>query len=362
MSNSIALQVDRGNIRHTRLAELPAAVLSEGQVRIAIDRFALTANNVTYAVAGDSIGYWQFYPAEDNWGHVPCWGMANVVESAHADIPVGDRLYGFLPMAGQAVLTLDRVTAEQATEVSPWRSDLPGTYNHYRRTRAEPRALQDMEDQRCIFFPLFATSYLLYDFLMDNSLFGASTVLIGSASSKTALGLARLLRDDATCAARVVGLTSAGNVDFLRSLDAYHGVCVYGDETSLDANVAAAYVDMSGDAGLTERLHRHYRDQLRLSLAVGATHWENFGASTVLPGPKPEFFFAPAQISKRDAEWGRGEVMRRATAAVMQLASQMSGQIEICYITDAPALQDAWLSLVDNQIPPTQALIAALPG
>ena len=46
-----------------------------------IEKFGLTANNVSYAITGDSIGYWGYFPADDNWGKVPTWGFAHVIDS-----------------------------------------------------------------------------------------------------------------------------------------------------------------------------------------------------------------------------------------------------------------------------------------
>ena len=36
--------------------------LAQGQVRLRVERFALTANTVTYATTGDTLGYWDFFP------------------------------------------------------------------------------------------------------------------------------------------------------------------------------------------------------------------------------------------------------------------------------------------------------------
>ena len=64
-------------------------MLEPGEVRLAVDAFALTANNVTYAAIGDLLQYWSFFPAPDRWGRVPVWGYADVVESTLDDVPVG---------------------------------------------------------------------------------------------------------------------------------------------------------------------------------------------------------------------------------------------------------------------------------
>ena len=55
-------------------------------VRAVLDKLpgerVVTANNVTYAVAGDSFKYWDFFPAPEGFGIVPMWGHARVIENA----------------------------------------------------------------------------------------------------------------------------------------------------------------------------------------------------------------------------------------------------------------------------------------
>src|SRR5690242_13818907 len=90
--------VDRRDLRRTTIEHGPDprdVALAPGRVLLAIDAFALTANNVTYAVFGDAMRYWQFFPAHDEWGRIPVWGFADVVRSAHDDVPVGERVYGY---------------------------------------------------------------------------------------------------------------------------------------------------------------------------------------------------------------------------------------------------------------------------
>ena len=64
--------------------ELPDAdALPPDGLLVKVDRFAFTANNITYAEIGDKLGYWRFFPAPEGWGHVPVWGFAEVIESRH---------------------------------------------------------------------------------------------------------------------------------------------------------------------------------------------------------------------------------------------------------------------------------------
>jgi hypothetical protein len=82
--------VDRSDYRRTKAIHGEVPQSSDGQIVVAIDKFALTANNVTYAASGDLLGYWQFYPtAEDPWGKVTVWGIAEVIDSQVPSISVG---------------------------------------------------------------------------------------------------------------------------------------------------------------------------------------------------------------------------------------------------------------------------------
>ena len=82
--------VRKDHLATTAIRALPTPPLAAGQIRLAIDRFAFTANNVTYATTGDSLGYWGFYPADDGWGRVPVWGFATVTESLQPQVDVGE--------------------------------------------------------------------------------------------------------------------------------------------------------------------------------------------------------------------------------------------------------------------------------
>ena len=360
MAQCTALQVNRKDLRNTRVVTSTTPALAQGEVLVAIDQFGLTANNVSYAVSGDMIGYWGYYPAEGDWGQVPVWGCANVVESSCAEVPVGDRLWGFFPMASHAVLLPGKVREDQFVDVAEHRKALPALYNGYRRTSAEPEFLQKMEIERCLYFPLFATSWLIYDYLVDNEFFGAQQVLIGSVSSKTAFGLAEMLHNDPEVSQKVVGLTSPSNVAFVERLGCCDQIVVYGEEAQIDAAIPAAYVDMSGDARLTAALHNLLGDNMVESAMVGATHWEERGDTGDLPGAKPTFFFAPAQIGKRDAEWGPGVAMMKAMVASAEVAAKVKGEMSVEWTRDVQELAALWADMLDNKVAPSRGLMVSL--
>ena len=100
MTGNVTLEVDRQAFGTTRLVRADLPALGEGQVRLRVDDFAVTANNITYAAIGEMLGYWDFFPTGDPaWGRVPAMGWATVVETAHPEVPTGGHYYGWYPMA-----------------------------------------------------------------------------------------------------------------------------------------------------------------------------------------------------------------------------------------------------------------------
>ena len=119
-----------GDIRMTRLHRRSVADLEPDEVRLAVEGFALTANNVTYAATGPVIGYWKFFPTSDpTEGIVPVWGFARVTKSLSPHLAVGDRVYGFLPMASHLTLRPEPAGKKELIERKVHRRDLPPVYN-----------------------------------------------------------------------------------------------------------------------------------------------------------------------------------------------------------------------------------------
>jgi len=354
------LLVERKDLNNSKIVTKRVPKPADGQILVSIDKFGLTSNNVSYGVSGDLIGYWNYFPAQEQWGKIPVWACGNVTESNSDDIKVGERLWGFFPMSSHVILTPGNVVNDQFTDMVSHRAKLPSMYNHYRRTAAEPEILTQMENERCLLFPLFTTSFVLSDYLNHHDFFGADQVIIGSASSKTAFGLAQLLSCDPSHSKKIIGITSAGNEEFVRSLEIYDDVVLYNQEDSIDPSVTTAYVDMSGDKNLTTRIHNHIKGNIVESCLVGATHWKDGGRLETLPGKKPTFFFAPGYIGKRDEELGKGQMMMRGMMAGAQISTALKGKLDIEWIKTAEGLQDAWNGMLENRINPKNGLMVSL--
>lgn len=308
MSNTTLL-VRKDRIADARLDESEDPALSAGEIRVRVDAFSLTANNITYAAFGDAMHYWRFFAApQEGWGIVPVWGFATVVQSLHPGVAVGERLYGYWPMARHAVLRPDRLDEGGFLDATPHRRELPVTYNHYARSSRDPFYTPDSEDAQSVLRPLATTAWLIDDFLAEQGFFGARAVLMSSASSKTAYSTAFHLRRRQGI--ERIGFTSPANRAFCESLGCYDRVLAYEELPRLDATLPCVYVDFAGNADFRARLHGHFPD-LKYSCAVGGTHVSALGGGSGLPGPRPTLFFAPAQAQKRQKEWGAADFGKR---------------------------------------------------
>jgi hypothetical protein len=352
--------VAKDDLRRARFVESETPELEDGQATLTVLSFGLSANNITYAMFGEAMSYWSFFPAEEGWGRVPVWGFAEVGASRHPELEEGTRVYGYLPPSTELLIEPSRVGPRGFVDGAAHRSRLPPAYNSYARTDADPVYDAGQEDEQMLLRPLFFTSYLIDDFLAESELFGAGTVVLSSASSKTASGLAFLLsrREGID----VVGLTSARSGEFARGLGVYDHVVSYEDIGELPLE-RAVYVDMAGDADVRDAVHGHYRDQLAHSAVVGATHHDRMGElPDGLPGARPMFFFAPDRVTKRSADWGREGLEERLADAWRPYLEWTGGWLEVLHGRGPEALERAYLDLLDGRIDPSKAHVLSLQG
>lgn len=281
-------EIDRQDLARYRLTSSSLQALADGAIRVRLQRFALTANNVTYAEFGDRLGYWKFFPADDGWGRMPVWGYAKVAESNHPGVGLGQRYFGFWSISESIDLS-PKLSSQGFTDAAPHRQALPPIYNRYLRAPDEADSAADTMNMT--FRPLFMTSFLIVHQLLTD-LGSEITAVISSASSKTALGTAYCLREHGI---RCVGLTGVSRVSSVQALGVYDEVKSYDDvgEINSDSN-PTALVDIAGNPTVRAAIHDHLRSELVLSLAVGASHNQNQLGSIKMAGPEPVLFFAPS--------------------------------------------------------------------
>lgn len=352
-------KTDLANARFvTRSLEAPGA----GQVLVRIEHFALTANNITYGVAGDSIGYWNFFPADGDFGCIPVWGFGVIEQSAHPDLQQGMRFYGYFPMATHVLLEPQDVQSFGFSDGAPHRAALPPIYNQYVLTSADPVYQADKEAEQMLYRPLFTTSFLLDDFLAENDFFGAGNIIVTSASSKTSIGLAQLLSQRSDQQLKVIGLTSQANAAFVEGLGCYTSTYAYEDINGLPEE-DSVMVDMAGSAKVRLAVHSHLAGNLKHSAAVGATHWQDAtvgaGAQS-LPGPQPTMFFAPSQAQRRIKELGREGFELRLADAWQSFLIAADQWISIEAQAGEAQLQSVYQAFLAGEADPAKGYVISL--
>jgi hypothetical protein len=330
------LVTDKSDIGATRLETIAAPALAQGEASLAIEAFALTANNITYAAFGDAMRYWDFFPTEQTgWGMMPVWGFATVAASTVPELPVGERFYGYFPMAERLIVQPGRFSERGFYDLTPFRQPLPSPYNQYTRCSTDPAYVPELEDLQMLLRPLFFTSYMLADFLSDNGFFGARQVVISSASSKTAYGTAFCLKAMKD-APKLVGLTSKSNRAYVLKLGLYDAVLTYDELSQLAADVPTTYVDFAGTPALRQGLHAHLGKSLVHDCYAGSAANVDYLTDADRYDPVPQPFFAPNQIRKRNKDWGP-EV----------LASRF-GETQRSFLTAVSAPENRWMTIVKS--------------
>ena len=346
-------EVRKDRLDQTRMEQRDFPPVGDGEVMLAVDRFAFTANNITYAVFGEAMHYWDFFPTgEEGWGVVPVWGFADVVASRCEGIERGERFYGYYPMASHLKVRPGRVGKSGFTDVAAHRRELPEVYNRYTRTSADPAYRKELEAQQMLYRPLFMTSFLLDDFLAEEDFFGAKEVVLTSASSKTAFGLAFLLYRHRKPGIEIRGLTSASNTDFVNGLGCYDTVHTYEEVAELPSDHPTLLVDFAGNTELRRKVHEHYGEALTYSCSVGASHWEQAAGGGDLPGPTPTLFFAPSWVEKRMSDWGPGGIEQRVGAAWQSFLQASADWLEIREDSGDASVERVYHKTLAGDMPP----------
>jgi hypothetical protein len=351
------VHVKKAALGEAQLAEMELGELADGAVRFAIESFSVTANNITYAVVGDGFGYWNFFPAPEGHGIVPMWGHAKVTESKCADVPVGERVYGYLPMATHLDVIPGNVSAASFVDMAEHRQPMSPIYNQYSRLSADPEHDPAHEAERMVFGPLFKTGFIIEYFMRGESWFGASQVIMTSASSKTAMGHASVVKANSPQIKRV-GLTSTGNVSFVEGTGLYDQVIAYDDLDALET-VPSVSVDFAGNAKLLGELHTRFADNLKYSCLVGATHIEErgSGSSEPLPGPQPTLFFAPDHFVAFFKQHGPVEGGKMAAAAWSGFLEATSGSVAMETQAGLDAARTTYLEMIGGSVDPSKGIV-----
>ncbi|MBJ8346126.1 DUF2855 family protein [Antrihabitans sp. YC2-6] len=352
----VLVRLDDPQAAEFREVEVPEP--RDGEALLRVQRFALTANNVTYAAAGYELGYWKFFPGPEGWGRVPVWGFAEVVASASDSAAVGDRLYGYWPMSTFATIAPTGRRGSRLIDTTEHRRDLPALYNAYLPAGTENAQREEVE---CLLRPLFGTAWLIADALAHEGYRGASSVLISSASAKTAAATAWCL-STLPDRPRIIGLTSSRNAEYVAGLDGYDEVLTYDDFATAPVATPVTFVDIAGSAAIRRSVHERFGPELVWSMIVGATHWQDpagFTGQADLPGPTPEMFFAPSQLELRTRELGKQALFEAMGSAQTAFIEVFAESAQLVRVTSPAAVVDAWTGLAGGTSLGAASIVAA---
>jgi hypothetical protein len=363
-AQSLDFMVRKDNLREVRFAEpdtRAGQTLEPGNALLRIDRYAFTANNITYALLGQAMHYWDFFPAPEGWGRVPVWGYAEVAASRAPALQEGERFFGYFPMSAELRVRPEHVTDSGFVDATAHRKALPGAYQRYARVQSGDLASGDIS---AVLKPLAGTGFLIADWLNDQAFFGARQVLVASASSKTALATAYHVSHWPGRSCEVIGLTSPRNRAFCERTGYYDRVVEYARVDELPASVPTTLVDMAGDPEVLHRVHTHFgAAALRYSCLVGLTHGNVAALAappTALPGPTPQLFFAPSYIESRRETLGPQVFLERVAAAEQAFLASARDWLEIEHGRGTAAIEATYRKVLDGLAAPDRGYILSL--
>ena len=360
-------QIRKDDFLTQRLVPLGAdatnSPLAPGQIRLAVDSFSFTANNITYAAAGDMLGYWQFYPpvGEDSlgWGVIPVWGFADVVDSCCDQITVGERLFGYFPPATQVVMQPAQISEHRLMEGSAHRAELPPAYNSYTRIPKGAGFDKRSEAERMLLWPLHITSFCLWDALKEKQWHQAQQIIILSASSKTSTGLAYALANDPD-APPAVALTSSHNLPLVKQLEIYQHAIAYDQLDQINTGLPTVIVDMSGNSALLKQLAQRLGENLNYTIRVGLTHWDESQGDAGLDHAKSEFFFVPTYIQKRMQDWGPQKFSERSERFLHASAAWSRNWLKIRTVEGLSGLAKIYPDICQGKLAADEGVIVVL--
>ncbi|KAF8636936.1 hypothetical protein AX17_003187 [Amanita inopinata Kibby_2008] len=385
-------------------------------VLIKVDRFGFSTNNITYQTLAEHphFRYFDFHPVVETetaspktHGLIPVWGFGTVVKSSHAKIEAGERVYGYFAMAKYLLLLVSSAAVNRYSFYVS-RPHLPSDrrpYNQVIRCSTDPQYIPNpsYEDLTMLYRPLFWTSYWCEDWLFCSRYrAGASSILISSASSKTAFTLAyliqkRIKKGEIEKYTKVFGLTSKKNFDFTRGLNLYHEVLTYDSFASSPvfsgkANERWIYVDLAANESLNKDIFSILSSpsaRMAACITLGLTNvspkpgetksvdWNENSASTLMsnssttantsdgandpqPLPQAEHFFMVEWLELRRRQLLPDEIFTRQNEAWRELMADCVDWVKIDRYNGAHVVKQAYEQLVRDGIGPEIGLIWSL--
>lgn len=346
-TDSLALEVERTtpfDAVTTVQESLPGG--QAGGLLLAVERFSLAANNLGYILFNDVLRTLDAFPASTpDRARVPVWGIAEVIASDQPAVTVGMRVAGFLPMATHAAVLAT------PTEVGLLSIDEPrvGMLPIYRRLSPVAHDSRSADaDVETVLLAVYPFAALL---AADIVAMGARTVVVSSASSRSAAGLGRLL---CRAGVGVIGLTSDKHRAAAESFAVYDRVHGYGEVDRIERCAGTVYVDVAGSAQVTEAVHHHLGHHLAGSIGVGGTHARALPST---PGPPLAMFNTGDREVDVARERGWQAVQSLYDDARADLIPWASRWLQVETARGLGATQPVWRDIVAGRPDPLSAVV-----
>jgi len=331
---------------------------------VRVDKLALTANSISYVIGSEAglMPWLDLFPAPPGNGRIPCWGFGDVLHSKHADIPEGERLYGFFPITSHVTLVPGKPNERGFTDSASHRAGVAPFYNEYSFIRREPGYAPEFEDMMMLFRPLFGTSFLLESYCQDHDFLNqAGQVIITSASSKTAMGFGHLLQKHHGDRVQAIGLTSKRNRSFVEGLGCYTTVLDYDDIGALDTGTKAVFFDIAGNRDIAASVHQHLGSALIYSGMVGQTHWpdKDSAVEDSLPGPTPVYWSGPDQVMALRERYGEKDFLRRVQSSMIEFMLTAGNWIQIVRAEGPDEIDERVKSMLSGNVCANEGIVLA---
>jgi hypothetical protein len=312
-NDSWQLTVNKNDIRKSKIAPNPRPQqLEKGQVLVKIKKLALTASNVAYAHFGTSRRFWDFFPSPvSGIGILPAWGFGEVVESANEDIPVGEWLYGFFPVASHLVMDAQKTNETIIQSVDLHRLEIASVYNNYTITEEKLDYNARYDDLQALFQPQFFHTFMLEDLLFEKGYFDSEQIVITSASSNIAILLAFLIaerRKQEGNSTKIIGLTTFSKAGYVRKSGFFDEIRGYEELNTLSKDEKTLIADFTGNKAMLEEIQDYFGESLTQLYLVGTSHWNKQISDKNDLTEKKSFFSALPRLKKRKEEWGDKEL------------------------------------------------------
>jgi hypothetical protein len=328
-----------------------------GEVLLAVQRFAVASNNLTYALLGDQLGHWAPFPAASaGWGRVPAWGHAVVIDCDPALTAVGTRWSGYLPMATHFVVRAER-HGDRLRAVSPERAGMLPLYRDL--SPVVTGEADDGERAAVAVAMLPGVASALIDDMVTGT--GIGRVVVSSATSKTALTSALLLSRRGI---EVVGITSHPHVEAAWRAGVYDTVVAYEDVDTIASSSDAVYLDVAGRSTVTAAVHSRLGPSLRRSIAVGGSHRAASNGTgqqppPVPPGPPIERFNTGERRVELVTEFGERMVTDLEDRARRAVVDWASTHVHVPVTAGVENTPQVWERIVRGDVAPLTAPVVA---